>query len=107
MHFNAALFVAAASVALVQAADYRLLYTLPANTDTVTFAVEFGNACATWAPALSSGATFEAFNVEAGDYQGKNTATEVLIDCVFTASGAQTAYTTDVAASLGATPASD
>ncbi|KAF7296195.1 NmrA domain-containing protein [Mycena chlorophos] len=106
MRFNAAL-VLASVVAAVQATDFRLLYNLPPTpTRSPSPSSTFGNACATWAPALASGVPFQSFNVEAGDYQGKNKDTEALIECVFGVAGDQTAYTTDVAASLGATEAS-
>ncbi|KAJ7067499.1 hypothetical protein C8F01DRAFT_1079586 [Mycena amicta] len=105
MRFNLALIVASV-VGAAQAFDFRELYTLPSGLDMVSFTVEFGNACATWAPALSAGLTFEGFNVEPGDFRGLNPDTEAKIDCVFTVGGdvhQPQPFTDGVATSLGAT----
>nr|GAT56858.1 predicted protein [Mycena chlorophos] len=110
MRFNLAALIVASAVGIAQAYDFRLLYALPSGDDMVEFTVDFGNACAHWAPALAANLTFEDFNVLPGDYHGNNTETEAKIYCVWNQGGnvhEPTAYTKDVAASLGATPVSD
>ncbi|KAJ6514825.1 hypothetical protein C8R47DRAFT_493500 [Mycena vitilis] len=93
-----------ASVGLVLAADDRLLFTIPAGDTIANFTTDFDNACSTWAPAVAAGLTFVDNLVEAGDFQGKNAATEARLVCAWTNGSIQT-FTTDVATSLGATPA--
>ncbi|KAJ7614306.1 hypothetical protein DFH06DRAFT_1368601 [Mycena polygramma] len=93
-----------ASVGLVLAADDRLLFTIPAGETIAKFTTDFDNACSTWAPAVAAGLTFVDNLVEAGDFQGKNTATQARLVCAWTNGSIQT-FTTDVATSLGATPA--
>ncbi|KAJ7676738.1 hypothetical protein DFH06DRAFT_1317346 [Mycena polygramma] len=55
-------------------------------------------------PAVAAGLTFVDYLVEAGDFQGKNADTEARLVCAWTNGTIQT-FTTDVATSLGATPA--
>ncbi|KAJ7909381.1 hypothetical protein B0H13DRAFT_2014416 [Mycena leptocephala] len=93
-----------AAVGFVHAIDNRLLYTIPAGDDMVEFAVAFGNACASWQPAIAAGLTFGGFIVEPGDFRGNNPDTEAKIVCGW--SNGMT-FTKDVAASLGATLTAD
>ncbi|KAJ6572042.1 hypothetical protein B0H19DRAFT_1065039 [Mycena capillaripes] len=93
-----------ACVALVRARDDRLLFTIPAGDTIDAFTTDFEDACANWAPAIDAGLTFVDFLVEAGDFSGNNADTEARIVCAWT-NGTITTFTTDVAESLGATPA--
>ncbi|KAF7312757.1 hypothetical protein MIND_00290800 [Mycena indigotica] len=76
MRFNLSALLVASIAGVAQAFDFRELYTLPANTDMVTFTVQFGNACAKWQPAQTAGLTFQGFNVQPGDYHGLHTDSE-------------------------------
>ncbi|KAF7351960.1 Glycoside hydrolase family 81 protein [Mycena venus] len=100
--FASALF---AAVGLVQAVDHRLLYIIPAGDTIDKFTADFTNACTNWQPALEQGLTFVEALVEPGDFSGKNADTEAKIICGFTDGTNFPVFTTDVAASLGATPA--
>ncbi|KAJ7698647.1 hypothetical protein B0H17DRAFT_1196747 [Mycena rosella] len=104
MRFAVLLPFLCAGLGLVRARDDRLLYTIPAGDSIDTFTSDFDDACATWAPAVNAGLTFVESLVEPGDFSGKNPDTEARIVCSFT-NGTITTFTTDVAASLGATPA--
>ncbi|KAF7312920.1 Glycoside hydrolase family 81 protein [Mycena kentingensis (nom. inval.)] len=105
-----ALAVALAAALGAHAVDNRLLYNLPADVDPQTFTVSFGNACASWAPAIEAGLTFQSFQVQPGDFQGNNADTQAKIFCTWNHDGdtsfpSQVSFTADVAESVGATPA--
>ncbi|KAJ7479741.1 hypothetical protein FB451DRAFT_1239727 [Mycena latifolia] len=106
MRFAALLpFICAGLGGLVQARDDRLLYAIPAGDTMDVFTSDFDAACGSWAPAIDAGLTaFEAL-VEPGDFSGKNADTEAKIFCSWSnGPGINiTLFTTDVAASLGAT----
>ncbi|KAJ6452501.1 hypothetical protein C8R45DRAFT_1223533 [Mycena sanguinolenta] len=104
MHFTTAFTtVLFAAVGLVRAVDNRLLYEIPAGDDMATFTADWTAACSTWAPAAAQGLTFNEAFINPGDFQGKNADTEALIFCSWTDGTTFTTFTTDVAASLGAT----
>ncbi|KAJ7484435.1 hypothetical protein FB451DRAFT_84850 [Mycena latifolia] len=105
MRFAVLLPFLCAGLGLVHAVDDRLLYTIPAGDTIDTFTSDFDDACTTWAPAVYAGLTFVDFLVEPGDFSGKNADTEARIVCAWTDGTTITTFTTDVAASLGATPA--
>nr|GAT53472.1 predicted protein [Mycena chlorophos] len=108
MRFSfAALVVFVASA--VSAYDFREPIALPAGQTEVSFAVELGNTCATWAPAIQQGLTFEAFNLEAGDYTGAHNETQALVSCVWNEGGNDADpvdFTLDVIKYLNATSVS-
>ncbi|KAF7295571.1 Glycoside hydrolase family 81 protein [Mycena indigotica] len=104
MRFSATLAVLASVVGFATAADNRLLYQLPSSETPVSFAVAFGNACASYAPALGAGLTFRYFQVQPGNFQGQNTETQAKIFCSFQdAAGVASLFTNEVATSVGAT----
>ncbi|KAJ7512868.1 hypothetical protein B0H11DRAFT_1898133 [Mycena galericulata] len=107
MRFAALIPFLCAGLGLVRAADDRLLYTIPAGDTIDTFTSDFDTTCSTWPPAIAAGLTFVESLVEPGDFSGKNADTEARIVCAWTDGTTITTFTTDVAASLGATPASD
>ncbi|KAF8205908.1 hypothetical protein K438DRAFT_1931747 [Mycena galopus ATCC 62051] len=92
-----------AAVGLVQAVDDRLLYEIPAGDTIATFNADWTSTCSTWPPAVAQGLTFSEAFFQPGDFQGKNAATEALIFCAWTDGTTFPTFTTDVAASLGAT----
>ncbi|KAJ7785255.1 hypothetical protein DFH07DRAFT_948328 [Mycena maculata] len=94
-----------AGLGLVRAIDERLLYTIPAGDTIDTFTSDFESTCATWAPAIAAGLTSEASLVEPGDFSGANADTEARIYCTWTHGTTIVPFTTEVAASLGATEA--
>ncbi|KAJ7723374.1 hypothetical protein B0H16DRAFT_1895815 [Mycena metata] len=95
-----------AAVGLVSAADDRLLFTIPSGESIDAFTADFQTACSTWGPAVAAGLTFVSDLVEPGDFSGKNADTEARLVCAWEDStGKITTFTTDVATSLGATPA--
>ncbi|KAJ6502945.1 hypothetical protein C8R47DRAFT_219681 [Mycena vitilis] len=104
MRFSVLASFVFASVGLALAADDRLLFTISAGETMSDFTTDFETACSTWAPAVAAGLTFVDFLVEAGDFQGKNADTEARLVCAWTNGAIQT-FTTDLATSLGATPA--
>ncbi|CAK5267943.1 unnamed protein product [Mycena citricolor] len=93
------LFFAAAA----QAIDFREPYRIPAEDTMVEFTNAFDNACATWPAAISEGLTFSRSFVHAGNFNGSDPDTIALIFCTWAKNGVSTAFTDDVAASLGAT----
>ncbi|KAJ7098308.1 hypothetical protein C8R44DRAFT_811311 [Mycena epipterygia] len=105
MRFAVLLPFLCAGLGLVHAADDRLLYTIPAADSIDTFTSDFTAACSSWQPAVAAGLTFVDSLVEPGDFQGKHADTEARIVCAWTNGTTITTFTTDVAASLGATPA--
>ncbi|KAJ7033154.1 hypothetical protein C8F04DRAFT_1105302 [Mycena alexandri] len=94
-----------AAVGLVAAADDRLLFTIPYGDSIDTFTSDFQTACSTWQPAIDAGLTLVNDLVEAGDFSGKNADTEARLVCAWSDGTTITTFTTDVATSLGATPA--
>ncbi|KAF7315943.1 Glycoside hydrolase family 81 protein [Mycena indigotica] len=106
MRFSTTLAILASVAGFASAADNRLLYNIPSSETPVSFAVAFGNACATYAPAIAAGLTFEAFQVQPGNFQGQNTQTQAKIFCSFwDAAHVITTFTDEVATSVGATAA--
>ncbi|KAJ7150993.1 hypothetical protein C8R43DRAFT_1005855 [Mycena crocata] len=94
-----------AAIGLVRARDDRLLYTIPVGDTIATFTSDFQAACNTWPAAVNAGLNFVSDLVQPGDFQGKNADTEAKIVCSWADGTTITTFTTDVAASLGATPA--
>ncbi|KAJ7225130.1 hypothetical protein B0H12DRAFT_1149520 [Mycena haematopus] len=92
-----------AAIGLVRATDDRLLYEIPAGDTIAEFTVDWTTTCSTWPPAIAEGLTFSEAYINAGDYQGKNKDTEALIFCAWTDGTTYPTFTTEVAASLGAT----
>ncbi|KAJ7789601.1 hypothetical protein B0H14DRAFT_3484024 [Mycena olivaceomarginata] len=92
-----------AAVGLIQAADNRLLFTIPAGDSVDTFTADFTDACTAWAPAVDAGFTFVEALVEPGDFSAKNADTEARLICSFTDGTTFPTFTTDVATSMGAT----
>ncbi|KAJ7255283.1 hypothetical protein C8J57DRAFT_605480 [Mycena rebaudengoi] len=104
MRFSTILPFVCASIGLVRAEDFRLLFTIPAGDDMATFEADFANACTSWAPAEDAGLTLVSFHTQPGDFSGNNADTQIKISCVWTDGTTKTPFTKDVAASLGATP---
>ncbi|KAJ7628757.1 hypothetical protein FB45DRAFT_43856 [Roridomyces roridus] len=95
-----------AAVGLVQARDDRELFTIPSTTTMDAFTKAFTTECNTWAPALGAGLVQASDLVELGDFQGKNTDTEVRLVCSYwDGSDPSTIelFTEDIAEGLGAT----
>ncbi|KAJ7255284.1 hypothetical protein C8J57DRAFT_1473321 [Mycena rebaudengoi] len=103
MHFSTILPFVCATIGLVRAADFRLVFIIPANEDMATFEADFANACPSWAPAEDAGLTLSSFVTQPGDFGLENKDTQIRLSCVWTDGTTKTAFTKDVAASLGAT----
>ncbi|KAF8172953.1 hypothetical protein K438DRAFT_1772384 [Mycena galopus ATCC 62051] len=103
MRFVAFASVLFAAVGIVHAVDDRLLYEIPAGDTMATFTADWTSTCSTWPPAVAQGLTFSEAFLEPGDYSGQHADTEALIFCAWTNGATFPTFTTEVAASLGAT----
>ncbi|KAJ6481974.1 hypothetical protein C8R45DRAFT_1132662 [Mycena sanguinolenta] len=112
--------ILSAAVGLVRAVDDRLLYQIPAGDTMATFTAEYAHIFNArhvhqspsiqleehllhLAAAIAQGLTSPEAFINPGDFQGKNADTEALIFCAWTNGTTFPTFTTEVAASLGAT----
>ncbi|KAJ8076204.1 hypothetical protein PM082_000622 [Marasmius tenuissimus] len=103
MKFTSILLTVSSLTGLALAVDNRLLFQVPAGDTTATFEPKFVETCQNWPEASSL--TLQTVYYQPGNWQGKNTETQVRLICSYHDDVPTTiTFTKQVAESLGATP---